>query len=226
MKAIGEQISLAQKTANELSRLILDAGEFKPGQKIPNENDLAERFGVSRTTLRESIKTLVAGGILEVRRGCGTYVAAALPEKGGLSLPELKMIQVELKDLNEVRMIFEPQVAALACSRASDDELRHIAALEAEIARLMQAGADTTDADIAFHTAILRAAHNEFILQIAPVVSRALSDQRILKAGENLIKSVLPDHAMIVEFLQKRDAGGTEHAVYIHLRRLLDALEF
>jgi DNA-binding FadR family transcriptional regulator len=225
MRAVGDKINLAQKTANEISRLILETGEFGPGQKIPNENDLSVRFGVSRTTLRESIKTLAAGGILEVRRGLGTYVAAALPEKGGLSLPELNMIKVELKDLNEVRMIFEPKVAALACLRASDEELRRIAALEAEIARLMQADADTTDADIAFHTAILRAAHNEFILQIAPVVSRALSDQRILKASENLIRSVLPDHAMIVEFLKKRDAGGTENAIYIHLRRLLDALE-
>ncbi|NCB50517.1 MAG: FadR family transcriptional regulator [Clostridia bacterium] len=225
MKYIGENGNLAQRIADAISRQILETGEFKPGQKIPNENELSEKFGVSRSTLREAIKTLSASGILVVRRGCGTFVADSLPEKGGLTLPELKRMKVELKDLNEVRTIFEPKVAALACSRASDEELRQISGLEMEIERRLLAGEDTTDTDIAFHTAILKAAHNEFFLQIAPVVRQALSDQRILKASENLIKSVLPDHALIMEFLMKRDAPGTESAVRIHLHRLTEALQ-
>lgn len=225
MKYVGCSGNLAEKTANELSRLILEAGEFRPGQKIPNEMALSERFGVSRATLREAIKTLTAGGILEVRRGLGTYVSDTLPEKGGLSLPAINKMKMELKDLCEVRMIFEPKAAALACARATDAELRDIEALEREIERLILSGGDTTDADIAFHTAILRAAHNEFFLQMATAVGRALRDQRTLKAGKNLIKSVLPDHTMIVEFMRRRDPGGTESAVYIHLNRLMDALE-
>jgi DNA-binding FadR family transcriptional regulator len=108
-----------------------------------------KKFGVSRTTLREAVKTLSAGGILMVRRGCGTYVADTLPVKGGLTPDELKRMKVELKDLNEVRVIFEPKVAALACSRASDEELRKIAELEREIERKLLNGEDTTDTDIA-----------------------------------------------------------------------------
>lgn len=225
MKHIGKNGNLAQRISDALSSLILETGEFQPGQKIPNENELSEKFGVSRATLREAVKTLSANGILVVRRGCGTFVADTLPEKGGLTLPELKKMKVELKDLNEVREIFEPKVAALACFRASDEELRQIAGLEREIERKMLAGQDTTDTDIAFHTAILKAAHNEFVLQIAPVVRQALSDQRILKASEGLIKSVLPDHTLILEFLMERDAFGTESAVRIHLHRLTEALQ-
>ena len=225
MKNIGENKNLTQRIADALSRQILETGEYGPGQKIPSENELSEKFGVSRTTLREAIKTLSAGGLLVVRRGSGTYVASTLPVKGGLTLPELKRMKVELKDLNEVRVIFEPKVAALACSRASDEELRQIAGLEREIERKLLAGEDTTDTDIAFHTAILKAAHNDFILQIAPVVRQALSDQRILKASADLIKSVLPDHTLIMEFLMKRDAAGTESAVRIHLHRLTEALQ-
>jgi len=225
LKNIGANGNLTQRIADALSRQILETGAYRPGQKIPCENELSEEFGVSRTTLREAIKTLSAGGLLVVRRGSGTYVADTLPVKGGLTLPELKRMKVELKDLNEVREIFEPKVAALACSRASDEELRHIAGLEREIERRLLAGEDTTDMDIAFHTAIMKAAHNEFILQIAPVVRQALSDQRILKASEDLIKSVLPDHTLIMEFLMKRDAAGTESAVRIHLHRLTEALQ-
>ena len=222
---MAENKNLAQKTANVLSRIILEDGEYGPGQKLPNENALAERFGISRTTLREAIKTLSAGGILEVRHGRGTFVAEQLPKRSDPSLPELMRMKIELKDLVEVRMIIEPQVAALACTRATDKEIAYISELELEVERLLKMGEDTTDADIAFHTAILRAAHNVFFLHIEPVVRRCLSDQRTLKANESLKKSLLPDHTMIVEFLQKRDVESGESAVHIHLHRLMDRLD-
>lgn len=216
---------LSQRTADRLYSLIVDEGEFPPGAKLPNENQLAERFGISRATLREAIKTLAARGILRVNRGTGTFVADALPEKSGLDLAEITRMRVELRDLYEVRLIFEPQVAELACKRATDGEIAEIRRLCTELQRLSDEGGDTTEADLAFHTAIMTAAHNDFVAQLLPLVNMALSDRRFLEAEEKLTTCVQPDHELITELMEKRDAESVRSALYIHLRRIINSID-
>ena len=70
--------NLSQRTAETLRAQILEEKKYRPGEKLPNENELAESIGISRTTLREAIRTLASEGLLEVRRGRGTFVAGSL----------------------------------------------------------------------------------------------------------------------------------------------------
>lgn len=224
MQQKAREKSLSQKTADKLGSVICGGQEFLPGQKIPNETELAERFVVSRSTLREAIKILVARGILEIRRGTGTFVSDELPADRSLPMPDMSDVRMEVRDLYELRIIFEPHTAALACRRATDSELREIAELAEEVGRLDSAGQDSTAADWAFHDAIVYAAHNEFLLKFLPTIQQAMSNRRTLDTGLWTGEDNVRDHSMIVKFLRSRDADGAYSAMYIHLRRVIDML--
>ncbi len=123
----GKRAKLSEQTADRMYEWIVEERRYPPGSKLPNENELSEAVGVSRTTLREAISFLVAQGVLDIRRGKGTFVAENLPAPG-VDLTALAGIRsrVRAKDLFEMRLIFEPATVALACQRASDEELEQI----------------------------------------------------------------------------------------------------
>ena len=115
---------LGARTEDELMKYILQE-PVEPGQKIPNEFELAQRFGVGRSTIREAVKGLVSRGILEVRRGSGTYVI----NTNSIDMDPLGFGKIEDKyklalDLFEVRLMIEPEIAALASRNASAEEMR------------------------------------------------------------------------------------------------------
>ena len=78
----GKRAKLSEQTADRMYEWIVEERRYPPGSKLPNENELSEAVGVSRTTLREAISFLVAQGVLDIRRGKGTFVAENLPAPG------------------------------------------------------------------------------------------------------------------------------------------------
>ena len=222
-----EKQSLSQQTARRLYNMIAAEKKFVPGEKLPNELELSQMLGVSRATLREAIQSLAAQGLLEVRRGRGTFVAYGEVEDFGFSA--LEQVRGQLRDLFELRAIFEPQAAALACRRATGEELADIQARGREVEACIQAGADRTQADRAFHAAIVQAAHNEFMVRLLPIIDQAV--ETAIASGarrEELAQATLRDHALLMEFFQRRDAEGAQHAMSIHMRHAMDemGLEF
>ena len=127
--------SLVQTTADKIYNMIIKEHIFNPGDKLPNENELSEQLGISRATLRESVKVLSMQGILNVMRGKGTYVATDIEVFNDYGLGNFDKIKIRLKDLYEMRLLFEPQVAAIACRRASDEEIREICKCGEEVAK-------------------------------------------------------------------------------------------
>ena len=215
--------NLSQRTAETLRAQILEEKKYRPGEKLPNENELAESLGISRTTLREAIRTLASEGLLEVRRGRGTFVAGELDRVAAESVnkQELVRMQVTLRDLYEARMIFEPQAAALACKRATDEEIEHILALGAECQRQLQIdprGKNRIASESAFHGAIIKAAHNDFLSQFMPTLTRTIEQTFALNYNLDVIaEDAYKDHILIMDFLKKRDARGVKSAVTVHL---------
>ena len=114
---------LPHQVADSLYKMIADTQEFRPGDKLPGENILSDRLGVSRSTLREAIKVLCSQGVLEVYRGKGTFVSESMESFISFGLDELDLNRSRVKDLFEARLLFEPQLAAMACQRATDEEL-------------------------------------------------------------------------------------------------------
>ena len=217
--------SLAQQAANTLFEMIADDGYWRHGDQLPNENDLSAQLGISRATLREAIRTLTAQGVLEVRRGKGTFVSAAVEEMDDFGFSSLERVRGQLRDLFELRSIFEPRAAALACQRATEEELANILARGEEVERCIRAGEDRTQADRAFHAAIVRGAHNEFLVRLLPLIDQAVS--AALTAGEHqeqLAEDTCRDHALLMEFFRKRDGEGAGYAMAIHMRHSMDVM--
>jgi DNA-binding FadR family transcriptional regulator len=181
--------NLSQRTAEILSNKIRVEQVYMPGDKLPNENVLSEELGVSRTTLREAIRTLVSEGLLVVRRGLGTFVNETLDQyaEGSVNMDDVLAMKVTLKDLYEARMIIEPAAAALAASRASDEEIDEILRLgdvvQAEIKRHPK-GDKRIQSETDFHGAIMRASHNDFLIQFIPVLTETI--EKTFALDENL----------------------------------------
>ncbi len=218
--------TLSQKTASKLKKMIIDEQKYVVGDKLPNENELSSIMGVSRTTLREAIRILVSENILEVRRGNGTFVASPLDHSAGTQIEvNIKDMQITLRDLYETRLIFEPEAAALACKRATDEEIEHILSLGEEVQKLIVESPTSEEriaSECAFHGAIVDACHNEFLSQFMPIISETIEQTFALKVNLDVIaEDAYKDHKMIMTFLKRRDAQGLKSAVTIHLHHAL-----
>ena len=220
-----EKKSLSQRTAERLYTQIAVERRMAPGEKLPNEVELSRRLGVSRATLREALRALTTQGVLEVRRGKGTFVSEQAGATDPFGFDRLDRVKGQLRDLFELRGIVEPQAARLACRRATETELEEILARGAEVEDCIRAGRDRTAADREFHTAIVRATHNEYMLRLLPLIHQAVATA--VEAGEQqerLAADTLRDHALLLEFFRRRDGAGAEHAMAIHMAHAMDEM--
>ena len=151
---------LAEQVEDEIYHYILDT-PLEPGAKLPNEFELGEKFGVGRSTVREAVKLLSSKGIVEVRRGSGTYVVTTAK---GLSDP-LNLRSVQDKnalalDLVNVRLLLEPGMAEMAALNASDEGIERIQRLCDRVESKIHSGDLYIEDDIAFHTCIAESSKN------------------------------------------------------------------
>jgi DNA-binding FadR family transcriptional regulator len=171
---------------------------FRPGDRLPTENEIAEATGVSRTPVREAIKILDAMGVIEVCVGSGTYVRASLaPSVAQILLFQLYLQQTTPEKLMEARRMVERYCAELAAQRRTDEDLAamhaHIEALAACATRPDVTLAEMVEADMAFHRAKFRATGNQLIEAIAnfvldmvePWIGRSLQISGPAKAAYN-----------------------------------------
>lgn len=219
--------SLSQQTADKIYRMIAKDHLYQPGDQLPNELILSEKLGVSRTTLRDAVRILTLQGVLEVRRGKGTFVSIKETAIGNYGLDNLDRIRVKLKDLFEMRLIFEPQVVALACRRGTDEEINTICKQGEYVAELVKKGMDRTAADQEFHQLIVKAAHNDFMEQLIPLINRAVGEAILvcINQGFVLAEETVNDHALVMEFLKKRDEVAAKNAMEIHIHHAIHTLE-
>ena len=205
----------------------MEERRYPPGSKLPNENELSESMGVSRTTLREAISFLVAQGVLDIRRGKGTFVAESLPNPG-MDLTALAGVRsrVRAKDLFEMRLIFEPATVALACRRASDEELEQIRKKAERVERIAAEGGNWPLADQEFHWAIIKASHNEYMRRLYPIINSAVDEiLQISPSRQRMQDIALGDNRTILAFLLKRDEEGARCAMSIHMKHLINTLQ-
>ena len=132
-------------------------------------------LGVSRATLRETIKILAGQGVLNVQRGKGTFVSENLKIRD-YDFTTLENVRKELKDLYEARLLFEPEMAALACMRATQNEIDSIVAIQRELEKAITKGEEHTKLGQEFHNAIVMAAHNDFLLRLLPIIDESIDD--------------------------------------------------
>ena len=218
---------LSKQTSDRLYEMIVEERRCLPGSKLPNENELSRALEVSRTTLREAISFLVARGVLVIRRGKGTYVAEELPT-AGMDLEGLAGLQARnrARDLFEMRLIFEPATVALACQRASEEELQQIQQKADRMEEIARAGGDWPLADQEFHWAIIKASHNEYMRRLYPIINSAVNEvMQRTRNRQRMQETAIQDNKLILEFLHKRDAESASQAMTIHMKHLMTTLD-
>lgn len=215
---------LSQNVADNILSMITIEKRFSVGDKLPNELDLADELNVSRTTLREAIRILVALDILEIQRGKGTYVKENAFKKQQ-DLEQLSNIKVNAKDLYEMRLIFEPEAAYYAALRATDSEIKRIIEFGKKVEKEISNHQDRTDDEHSFHKAIAQATHNEFMNKLMPILYQAISKGVYLSLqSDKAIEDTINDHKMIMEFLEQRNAEGAKNAMKIHIMHAMKEL--
>ena len=215
---------LSQSIADTLLSMITIEKRFSAGDKLPNENELSEELNVSRTTLREAIRILVAYNVLEIQRGKGTFVTQSAFEQQS-NLGQLSGIKVNAKDLYEMRLIFEPEAAYLAAIRGTDAEIKRILDFGEKIEQEIKSGQDRTDNEHSFHKAIAQATHNEFMNQLMPILYQAIAKGVTLSTmSQKAVTDTVGDHRMIMDFLEQRNAEGAKNAMKIHIMHAIREL--
>lgn len=207
---------LAPQVEEELMNFILHE-PIEIGEKIPNEYELAEKFGVGRSTIRESIKSLVTKGILEVRRGSGTYVISKYSiEEDPLGLAKFTDKYKLALELFEVRLMLEPEIAVLACDYATPEQKEELKRLCEETEQIYQSGKDHTRKDIEFHTCIARCSGNRVVELLQPIIQTAVSTFVNL-TNRRLMKETIETHQAITDAIIRGDSVGAKCAMVMHL---------
>lgn len=213
---------LADSTAQRIMKMIEEENRFSPEDKLPNENDLAQELGVSRSTLREAVKILTTNGVLEIRRGKGTFVTSNIV----INSEDLNDIASGLDDLFEMRLMFEPDCAYLAAQRATDEEIETICYYGEQVEKKILSGEDRTVEEQKFHESIANATHNSFVKQFMPIIFNAIKKGVVvLMKNHDVSQDNLNDDRLIMEFIKKRNPEGARTAMRLHIIHALEGLK-
>lgn len=200
-------------------KTMIAEGRLASGDRLPPERELAEKFVVSRTSVREALRSLESLGLVEIRAGEGTFIREPSIDRLVEPLALVMASQREaLADLFEARRLLEPAIAGLAARRATPDEIQEMERILGEQAAEIEAGRTGLAQDADFHDAIGRAAHNEAITRIAHAVMDLLRQSR----EESLNTPGRPhrsheDHRRILRAITQRDGASAEGAMRDHL---------
>ena len=167
--------TLAEQVADGIMNLIQET-PYKAGDKLPTEKELCESTGAGRNTVREALKILASRNVLEIRQGAGTFVS----EKQGIPDDPLGFSMVNdhvklTRDLLQVRIMLEPQIAALAAQCAKEHEIRELEEILEEMEEAMKKREDYSELDTKFHTKIAQCTHNIVMENLLPVIGKGVA---------------------------------------------------
>jgi len=213
---------LYHKVANQILELI-DSGVFPPGSRLPGERDLAEKFGVSRVSIREAEIALQARGRIQIKVGSGAYVVDGSDQQAN-GLPKVGPFE-----LTEARALFEAEAAALAAPIISEKVLAELEDYIAVMSGKSTKNMTSEEADEAFHMTISRATNNPAIIFVIDSLwkmrSEAVQLQKVYKlVCEKDTTYRENEHRAILDALRKRDSGAARLAMRSHFTRMIEAL--
>lgn len=201
-------------------KVMIAEGRLKSGDQLPPERDLAEKFVVSRTSVREALRALESLGLVEIRPGEGTFVRQMSVEALVEPLALVMASQREaIGELFEARRLLEPAIAALAATRATPEEIHEMERILDEQAREIAGGRTGFVQDAQFHAALGTAAHNRAITRIAHAVMDLLTQSR----EESLNTPGRPtrsheDHRRILAAVKARNEPDARQAMLAHIQ--------
>jgi GntR family transcriptional repressor for pyruvate dehydrogenase complex len=214
---------LYEQIVQQVEESIL-SGQLKPGDQLPAERELAQSFGVSRTAVREAVKTLREKGLVEAFSGRGTFVTNGTSQAIRQSLD--LMIRINQQEgsahLAELRLVLEPEIAGLAASRIEDQLLGTMRETVAVMERNLQDREAYIEADLDFHLALAEAAGNPLILSLLDSIVGLLREQRSrIFDVEGGPERGQYHHKRILAAVERSDPEAARGAMREHLQQVL-----
>ncbi|GAB5522713.1 MAG: FadR/GntR family transcriptional regulator [Roseivirga sp.] len=212
------------KIINQIKKLI-SSGQLKPGDKLPSERMLSERFGIGRTSVRDAIRKLEFYGILKTLPQSGTIVAGmGVAALEGLISDVLHLEGADFHSLVETRYILESNSAKFAALRRTDED---IAALESSLISYKDAvlnGGEAIEEDLMFHLKIAEAGKNSalksMMLIIIPDILNYFKQHHV--CGDGRSGKAVKEHELIITQIKDQDTQGVEEAMQAHLADVMN----
>lgn len=215
------QVRLGEAIVNQLLAALGD-GVFEPGDRLPSEPALAEKLGVSRVTLREAIKVLDTMGLIEVRRGRGTFVKARTPSS--LTRPVAESLGaggVTVLELLDARRLIELETVSRACARRTDDDLTTLSRIVDEMAEEAETPERYVDLDAAFHLGIAGAAKNRVLAFTLRTIREHLREALLKTVSRpSRPRTYNREHRELLAAIRTRDGARGVQIMASHLKRL------
>ncbi len=208
----------------EVLREHIARNHLRPGDKLPGEQALAQDLGISRNAVREGLKALQMAGVLERRPRVGTTLCTLdlSAAAQAVALP-VAPSQEELQELFEARHYLELALLPLIAANARETDFRRMEAAIVRQREDLQGGGDGVEGDKAFHRALLQAAGNRHLAQLAEIVRRYFGIARQALRTEPDMRDArlasLEEHVAIVQALRRGDAGAAQRVMDTHLSR-------
>jgi GntR family transcriptional repressor for pyruvate dehydrogenase complex len=214
---------VAEEVADRIRTLILD-DTFPQGLPLPSERVLTEQFGVSRGSIRDALRMLETIGLIETQHGRGTFPRELTVDRLVAPLASMMTFQHDLQDeLLDVRRMFEPAVARVAATRATDADFAGLQRILDAQQRKLKKGQSAIVEDTAFHAALARSTRNRVVVSLMATLNDLLVESRklTLKQKGRPAKSI-EGHQAVVAAMRRRDAEGAAQAMYKHIDQIAD----
>jgi GntR family transcriptional regulator, transcriptional repressor for pyruvate dehydrogenase complex len=206
-----------EDVARQIERLILK--KLRPGDKLPSERELAELLSVSRSSIRDAIRSLELAGMVEPRQGAGTIVREISTNSLANPLANaLKRKEELMGELLDFRRILEPPLAARAATHASPEEISEMESILERQEQKLRKGESTIAEDSEFHYSVAMASGNSVVLKVLDILMDLLRDtrERSLQVEGRPQKS-LAGHRKILNAIRRHDAEAAKVAMRRHI---------
>ena len=205
-------------------RLLIRQQQLNPGDRLPAERELCERFGVSRVTVREALRVLEANGLLQIRVGArgGAFVTKPSKERVGEGIADLLTLSaVTAAEATEARLILEIGMIPLVCERADDDDIAELLAICDQQDAALAAGDYQINLSAEFHSRLAECAHNPAVQLLIHSFRGPLlmSLGRAQQTAPEMGRLGAKEHRKLVHAIRDRDAGQAAEIMRQHLDR-------
>jgi DNA-binding FadR family transcriptional regulator len=211
-------------------RLLVRDGHLSPGDRLPSERELCERFGVSRVTVREALRVLEANGLITIKVGArgGAFITTPSSERVGEGIADLLTLSaITATEVTEARRVFELGIVPLVCERADDEDVRALLEICDRSDAALAGDHYTMDLSAEFHVRVARATHNTAIeMLVQSFHGPMLMSLRRAQIAAPLMGHVgTGEHRTFAEAIARRDVKGATEVMSAHLARTAERLE-
>jgi GntR family transcriptional repressor for pyruvate dehydrogenase complex len=220
LKSVVREANLTQRAQAQLEELIVN-GSLRAGERLPSERELVEQLGVSKTVVREAMRSLATKGLIEVRPGSGMYVlgvgAHLMSEPISLLMRKHRLT---VEQIQEVRAVLEVRIAALAAERRQQEDIEAMAETIRQVGEADLSPLRYAQLDVEFHQRLAAATGNPLFVVMIHSINDVMVEvrQRSFKLGKQaFVQASVGDHTRILRCVEAGDVEGARQAMTDHL---------